>query len=62
MLFYILFEIIVVIIEAVIMFIFVNRISLNEKRRWQIALYVLIANAASFWAGLYLAERLPELF
>lgn len=61
-LFYILFEIIVVIIEAVIMFIFVNRISLNEKRRWQIALYVLIANAASFWAGLYLAERLPELF
>lgn len=61
-LFYILFEIIVVIIEMVIMFILINRISLNEKRRWQIALYVLVANAASFWAGLYLAEWLPELF
>ena len=62
LLFYILFELIVVIIEAVLMLLFVNKLSAKPKRRLTMLVCVLISNIASFGLGLLLAEWIPTLF
>ena len=59
---YILFEIIVVIIEAVLLLVFLNKVSVKPKKRWLMIVYVIIANVVSFWSGLCLANWLPGIF
>ena len=61
-LFYILFEIIVAIIEAVVLLVFLNKISITQRKRWLMVVYVILANVVSFWSGLYLADWLPGIF
>ena len=61
-LFYVLFEIIVVVIEAIVLLMFLNKMSAKPKKRWLMVLYVILANVASFWSGLYLADWLPQIF
>ena len=61
-LFYILFEIIVAIIEAIVLLVFLNKISVKQRKRWLIVVYVILANVVSFWSGLYLADWLPGIF
>ena len=61
-LFYILFEIIVVIIESVVLLAFLNKVSTKPRKRWLMILYVLVANYISFWSGMWLADWLPGIF
>ena len=61
-LFYILFEIIVAIIEAIVLLVFLNKISIKQRKRWLMIVYVILANVVSFWSGLYLANWLPGIF
>ena len=61
-LFYILFAIIVAIIEAVVLLVFLNKISITQRKRWLMVVYVILANVVSFWSGLYLADWLPGIF
>lgn len=61
-LFYILFEIIVTIIEAIVLLVFLNKISVKQRKRWLMIVYVVLANVVSFWSGLYLADWLPGIF
>lgn len=61
-LFYILFEIIVAIIEAIVLLVFLNKISVKQRKRWLMVVYVILANVVSFWSGLYLADWLPGIF
>lgn len=60
--FYILFEIIVVIIEAIVLLTFLNKISVKPRKRWLMIVYAVLANVVSFWSGLYLADWLPGIF
>lgn len=59
---YILFEMIVVIIEAMILLLFLNKMSIKQSNRGLMIVYVLLANAASFFVGMYLADWLPGIF
>ena len=61
-LFYILLEIIVTIIEAIVLLVFLNKISVKQRKRWLMIVYVVLANVVSFWSGLYLADWLPGIF
>ena len=61
-LFYILLEIIVTIIEAIVLLVFLNKISVKQRKRWLMIVYVVLANLVSFWSGLYLADWLPGIF
>lgn len=61
-LFYILFEIIVAIIEVIVLLVFLNKISIKQRKRWLMVVYVIFANVVSFWSGLYLADWLPGIF
>lgn len=60
--FYILFEIAVFVIEAILYCTIMKKISENPKRNWFYALYALIANAVSFSAGFIVAQMLPGIF
>lgn len=60
--FYVLFEIIVVIIEAIVLLTFLNKISVKPRKRWLMIVYAVLANVVSFWSGLYLADWLPGIF
>ncbi len=60
--FYILFEIAVFIIEAVVYCIFINRFSGKKIQRWKSVLYSLIANGASYAAGIFIANVIPGIF
>lgn len=59
---YFLFEILVVIIEAILLVVFLNKLSMKPKKRWLMVVYAILANVASFYSGIYLADILPELF
>ncbi len=59
---YILFEIIVVVIEAILILVFLNKISVKPRKRWLMVVYVILANWVSFWSGLILADWLPGVF
>ena len=61
-LFYILFEIIVVMIEAAVLLVFLNKISVKQRKRWQMVIYAIVANVVSFVSGLFLANWLPAMF
>lgn len=59
---YILFELIVFAIEAVLFYHFLNKISIKQKPKWLAVVYALVANFVSFEAGMLIAEWLPGIF
>ena len=59
---YILFELIVFIIEAVVYSIWLRRVSVKPKKVWVCVVYALVANVVSFLAGYNLALVIPSLF
>lgn len=61
-LFYILLELIVFILEAVIYCIWMKQLSEPPRKNWLYVLYALTANALSFGVGLLIARWLPEIF
>lgn len=60
--FYILFEIAVFVIEAILYCTIMKKISETPKKNWFYVLYALIANAVSFGAGFIVAQMLPGIF
>ncbi len=60
--FYILFEIAVFVIEAILYCTIMKKISEQPKKNWFYVLYALIANAVSFGAGFIVAQMLPGIF
>ncbi len=60
--FYILFEIAVFVIEAILYCTIMKKISEQQKKNWFYVLYALIANAVSFGAGFIVAQMLPGIF
>lgn len=60
--FYILFEIAVFVIEAILYCKIMKKISEQQKKNWFYVLYALIANAVSFGAGFIVAQMLPGIF
>lgn len=60
--FYVLFELIVLVCEAVVYYILLNKISVKPKPKWLAVIYALVANAASFVGGMLIAQWLPGIF
>jgi len=60
--FYVVLELAVFIIEAVLYTVFLRRISEATIPKWRTITYALVANAASFAAGLALARVIPGIF
>lgn len=59
---YILFELVVFIIEALLFYRLLNRLGVKQKPKWLAVVYTLVANAVSFVAGMCIAEWLPGIF
>ena len=59
---YILFELIVFAIEAVVYSVWMRRVSEKPKKVWVCVVYALVANAVSFVVGYNLALVIPSLF
>lgn len=62
MLFYVLFELVVVVMEAVAFSIFLRRISEENVPRWKPVVYGLTANTLSFAGGWLVARWVPGIF
>lgn len=60
--FYVLFELVVFVIEAILFYHLLNKISIKQKPKWLAVVYALVANAVSFGAGMMIAEWLPGIF
>lgn len=60
--FYVLFELIVLVCEAVVYYILLNKVSVKPKPKWLAVIYALVANAASFVGGMLIAQWLPGIF
>ena len=60
--FYVLFELIVFALEAVLYCTILKRISEKKKEDAYYTLYSFVANLISFGAGLFLAAKLPGMF
>lgn len=60
--FYVLFELIVLVCEAVVYYILLNKVSVKPKPKWLAVIYALVANAASFVGGILIAQWLPGIF
>lgn len=60
--YYVLFELLVFILEALVYGKYMNRLSENIKPKWFYAVYALAANGVSFAAGLYVANLMPGIF
>lgn len=60
--FYVLFELLVFGLEAVVYCIWMNRLSEKTKPTWFYVLYAFVANAVSFVAGIFIANLLPGIF
>ena len=60
--FYVLLEIIVFMIEAILYCIILKKVSEQPKKNWYYTLYAFVANALSFGAGIILARILPGMF
>lgn len=60
--FYVLFELVVFVIEAILFYRLLNKFSIKQKPKWLAVVYALVANAVSFGAGMYIAEWLPGIF
>lgn len=59
---YVLFEIAVFVLEALIYSAFINKVSIKPKKNWLCVLYAFVANALSFALGAAIATFLPEVF
>ena len=59
---YILFEIIVFVLEAVLYSTLLKKVSGQPKKNWYYVLYALVANAVSFGAGFIAAQKIPGIF
>lgn len=59
---YILFELVVFAIEAILFYHLLNKISIKQKPKWLAIVYALVANAVSFGVGMMIAECLPGIF
>ncbi len=59
---YILFELIITVIEAVVYAAYLPRFSVRPRKRWACVVYAIVANYLSFHAGLFIASRLPGIF
>ena len=59
---YILLEIAVIVLEAVLYCIWMKRWSQKPRKNWFYVLYALIANSASFITGMLIAQWLPGIF
>ena len=60
--FYVLFELIVFALEAVLYCTILKRVSKKKKDNGYYSLYSFVANLVSFGAGLFLAAKLPGIF
>lgn len=60
--FYVLFELIVFAVEAVLYCIWMKKFSVLPKKSWFYIVYALVANAVSFGAGIVTARMLPGIF
>lgn len=60
--YYVLFELLVFVIEAVIYCLFMNKWTDMPKKKWFYVLYALVANAVSFCFGMNIARVLPGIF
>lgn len=60
--FYVLFELVVFAIEAILFYHLLNKISIKQKPKWLAVVYALVANAVSFGAGMLIAKWLPGIF
>ena len=60
--FYVLFELVVFAIEAILFYHLLNKISIKQKPKCLAVVYALVANAVSFGAGMMIAECLPGIF
>ena len=60
--FYVLFELVVFAIEAILFYHLLNKISIKQKPKWLAVVYALVANAVSFGAGMMIAECLSGIF
>lgn len=60
--FYILFELIVFALEAIVYCKRMKTLSEPQKQSWFYVVYALIANAISFGAGIYAAQLIPGIF
>ena len=60
--FYVLFELVVFAIEAVLFYHLLNKISVKQKTKWLAIVYALVANAVSFGVGMLMAKWLPGIF
>lgn len=59
---YVLLELLVFVIEAFLYTVYTGRRKEGDIPRWKPAVYALTANAASFAAGLFLADWIPRIF
>lgn len=60
--FYVLFELLVFGVEAIVYCMWMNRLSEKTKPTWFYVLYAFVANGVSFVAGIYIANLLPGIF
>lgn len=60
--FYVLFELVVFAIEAILFYHLLNKISTKQKPKWIAVVYALVANTVSFGAGMLIARWLPGIF
>lgn len=60
--FYVLFELLVFGLEAILYRVWMNRLSGKTRPTWFYVLYALVANAVSFVVGIYVANMLPGIF
>lgn len=60
--FYVLLELLVFGLEAIVYCVWMNRLSDKTKPAWFYVVYALVANGVSFVAGIYVANLLPGIF
>lgn len=60
--FYVLFELVVFAIEAILFYHLLNKISIKQKPKWLAVVYALVANAVSFGAGKRTKEDRVEMY
>lgn len=60
--FYVLFELIVFALEAVVYCAWMNKFTEKTKKKWFYVMYAFVANATSFVAGIFVAQLLPGIF
>lgn len=60
--FYMLLELVVIVIEAVLFYIYIPKVSIKAKPKWLPILYAIVGNSASYAAGNLLAHYLPIIF